>query len=777
LSKSKKSSVSLPVEDAAVNIQNQSIDKSGETAISGATNESTRSDVQEIVELWKQFNIEEKRVQLDKNCVEMREMKNLSIAGRKRLNDITKAFRGSTNAVSITDLLKAYQEEIDQLSRRSKYSETAFINLFKSFHDLPDPVPVIESLIDNVLNGSANSLEIDRLKNELRQYDEEFQQLKNQDITIRRLEDQLADLRENQSAKVSEEVASRVGDIEQRCNLRVVSAEAQCREERRLADRRVLAAQEALQRALDSADRAQSQLFESNSRAEERSSALMAENSLLAEGIHRLQVRVTELQQQLSQLTHSPSADDSDPSSDPSSSAPGQQTSKSQTLTLQLVVGELREELQRQSDSSRNELLARQRAEAALREASQQLSRERDAATQLRQELASRPSKEEFLDFKRQLRVLHRIAFNVQDDQMDEAQQAFGDSDDDEEAEEDKAKRRANEDSTPRVTKSAMRAKYNLEVLLVTRLKSLETELAGARRDLNEAREQEAAAKDSARALKKSLESSTSLIARLEADLEASGLSASNRGGSGASQRRSREPRNSSNTNGSEDGGSSMELAELLGVDTRPSSVNVNISITNPNPNERGGTHANANSQQMVLILQSQRDRYKERLTVAESTVLKLQQVVDASAAMKASLESDNLALYSKIRFLQSYQGSSSKGYRSGKSSSSQEEGRSSEEWQEDGGEVEKKYHSLYEQRMNPFAEFSEHEKRRKLTELSVADRIILNTTMAVVSHQAGRSLLLVYFGAMHLLVFVTLYYSVHRVHYGCDPNLDHLLK
>ena len=80
----------------------------------------------------------------------------------------------------------------------------------------------------------------------------------------------------------------RVGDIEQRCSQRIVLAEAQCREERRLADRRVQAAQEAMQRAVDSADRAQTQLFEAMSNAEQRNSALMAENTLLAEGLHRL---------------------------------------------------------------------------------------------------------------------------------------------------------------------------------------------------------------------------------------------------------------------------------------------------------------------------------------------------------------------------------------------------------------------------------------------------------------------------------------------------------
>lgn len=66
-----------------------------------------------------------------------------------------------------------------------------------------DPVPIMESLMSSVLGGSANSLEIERLKSELKQYDDEFQHLKNQDVTIRRLEDQLSDLRDNQNVKVN----------------------------------------------------------------------------------------------------------------------------------------------------------------------------------------------------------------------------------------------------------------------------------------------------------------------------------------------------------------------------------------------------------------------------------------------------------------------------------------------------------------------------------------------------------------------------------------------
>mmetsp|Transcript_16375 Transcript_16375/g.27684 ORF Transcript_16375/g.27684 Transcript_16375/m.27684 type:complete len:178 (-) Transcript_16375:159-692(-) len=89
--------------------------------------------------------------------------------------------------------------------------------------------------------------------------------------------------------------------------------------------------------------------------------------------------------------------------------------------------------------------------------------------------------------------------------------------------------------------------------------------------------------------------------------------------------------------------------------------------------------------------------------------------------------------------------------------------------------DVENRYHALYEERMNPFDQFSQREKQRKLQELTVADRIVLNTAMALVSNQTGRNFLLMYLGLMHLLMFFIIYYTAHNVHSGCDPSLDHM--
>lgn len=96
----------------------------------------------------------------------------------------------------------------------------------------------------------------------------------------------------------------------------------------------------------------------------------------------------------------------------------------------------------------------------------------------------------------------------------------------------------------------------------------------------------------------------------------------------------------------------SMELAELLGVaEPVPSSHSTgHLGVSNKEPNSATG---GASSNQMVNILQTQRDRYKDKLTQSEANLLKLQQKVDAAEAGRAQLETDNLSLYSKIRFLQ----------------------------------------------------------------------------------------------------------------------------
>jgi homeobox protein cut-like len=61
---------------------------------------------------------------------------------------------------SIKVLLKAYQGEIDSLTRRSKMSETSFLNVYKLLADAPDPYPLLDAAVDQTVKvAEARMLE------------------------------------------------------------------------------------------------------------------------------------------------------------------------------------------------------------------------------------------------------------------------------------------------------------------------------------------------------------------------------------------------------------------------------------------------------------------------------------------------------------------------------------------------------------------------------------------------------------------------------------------
>lgn len=375
------------------------------------------SDAAPFVEFWKEFDLDNRRPALDKTCVELRELKTGSINGRKKLNEITKLFRSKQpdeQLTMMTELLKAYQEEIDQLSKRSKASESAFNALYKDIYDAPDPLCAIEGLINMVTSSSSHQFEVERLRSELAQYEEEFQQLKNQDITIRRLEDQLLEYKEKIEDKVVEEVAQRSAEINELAESRI----AEVRDLQRASEKRLAAALEAMKQAQQSAERAQNQLYEVSAQAEDRLCALSSENAILAEGSERAQSRIAELEGEIEALRNaSLHSSGRGGSGFGHGSSAGSSLEAEEAQTLQLVIADLRNEVRRKEDVARAD---KHRLESAAREATQALSREREAASKLRQELAERPSKDDIKAVRRQLKMLQRVAFNAEDDDDEE---------------------------------------------------------------------------------------------------------------------------------------------------------------------------------------------------------------------------------------------------------------------------------------------------------------------------------------------------------------------
>lgn len=43
-------------------------------------------------------------------------------------------------------LLKGFQEEVDNLTKRAKFAENAFLNIYQKIYEAPDPYPALASI-------------------------------------------------------------------------------------------------------------------------------------------------------------------------------------------------------------------------------------------------------------------------------------------------------------------------------------------------------------------------------------------------------------------------------------------------------------------------------------------------------------------------------------------------------------------------------------------------------------------------------------------------------
>jgi homeobox protein cut-like len=380
-----------------------------------------------ILDYWKEFNLKDKKEQLDNTCIEIKELKSFSINGRKKLNDATKDFRNKpkeNQLIDLTNLLKAYQDEIDQLSRRSKFCESAFLSLYKSIYEAPDPVPVIESYIQSMSSSSIYQLEIEKLKNELNQYEQEFQLLKNQDITIRKLEDQINDYKSKIDFLVQEEVNQRILEIDEQTKTKI----SYILDVQKAAEKRLAVAVSSMKQAQLSAEKAQNQLYEVSSQSENRLSALLMENNLLAEGSQRLTSRIIELENEVNHLkntnnninnniNNNNNNNDTNTTTSIISTGTAEVSSHDDSQTLKLVINELRSEIRKKEDFIYSE---KTRYDHMYQEISQLLAKEKDQLLKTRQELLERPLKDDYISIKRQLKLLQKITFHTSDDDDDE---------------------------------------------------------------------------------------------------------------------------------------------------------------------------------------------------------------------------------------------------------------------------------------------------------------------------------------------------------------------
>ena len=168
-----------------------------------------------------------------------------------------------------------------------------------------------------------------------------------------------------------------------------------------------------------------------------------------------------------------------------------------------------------------------------------------------------------------------------------------------------------------------------------------------------------------------------------------------------------------------------------------------------------GGDDGAGGAGGMLSIVQAQRDRFMARINDLEREKSVLTRQVGQSRQTGQQLQRDNLKLYEKIRYLQSYGGGAGGGAGRGGGGAS---GHGGWTWGRCGGssDMQVRYRSLYEQQTVPFTQFSRWRSAAEDAELSVAEKITLNTTRMFLSSKFARNF--VFFFIACPLVFVLVF-------------------
>lgn len=520
--------------------------------------------------------------------------------------------------------------------------------------------------------------------------------MKNQDITIRKLETKIAELEEGAKESLSKELEKAQAELAETEGRRAADA----LEREAVMERRVETLELQLKAERAGREATQTHLLEADEGAGEREAAWEAQRRILVDDAERLRESLHETSRDRDELRLRVAALEGDEKLAPPSSGGvavaevmlERKAYEAEVSELSHTVNALREELRVKDDASKEECRALQlsidrseRDNAALK----------SKMTALESELASAPSKKYVERMKRELRILKRLEYNAEEVERD-PEMTGGDEDE-----------------------------QDFETVLVAKLKRVEAELVRERNHKVELLQECDGIKIQFAELETAKKTADEVIVSLERDLErALHVSPQISSKQELSHRKDR----------SSDQPNQPALHELL----EPTSTSSPTKSHNP-PSTHSATEKANDDHSVATIVMAQRDRLRARCDALEaerdSFKLELQAQVQASESLKV----DNTKLYEKVRYLQTYQ--TRKG---------------SQDRDLDLEALEQRY----EASVDPFRQFSRAERQRKMQEMSPMERIVFIVAKTVLGTKEMRTGLFFYVCTLHLLVFFTLYHG-----------------
>lgn len=639
------------------------------------------SSFQSMRNFWKEFSLPDLQKSLDTTAAELADRQDESDTSRKKLVELSRDFKKNTpedTRKKMAPLLKSFQAEIDALSKRSKASETAFLSIYKKLVDVPDPLPILEQAViqqQKVSKLQDYEIENKQLRETLEEYNSEFAEVKNQEVTINRLKEKLREYEDKMEERVQARAKEKEKDMQKMFSDKERTLqETQVSVAKKLGEAEHKAA--TLQAALDST---QSELFDVKAKFDEVAAARSSEIEILEADVERANQRALSAERQVESLREELIAaqnalQNSGNEQRPNMSETIDAISRS-SLEHELAAKE-RQISQLVSDVQQSQVIQNRLKESTANEIARledQLASKTKALQQLEEKLDEQGNYEEI---KRELNILKSIEFSTSEESRDAEKM----------------------DSTPK----------SLEMLLLDKNKRLQSEntslkvenvdLTGRYSELH------VQYNEAVNTVKEQKE----LITQLETDLlSVNALPSAFRG------------------QGEGEAGPPTET-ELV-------SNAVQQAVA-----PAGVTSENVATESLLPIVASQRERFKVRNMELEAQLRHNQQQISVLQNEVDTLRSDNVKLYEKIKFLQSYPTKSSGGR--------EEEATVS------------RYSSQYEQRLDPFSAFNQREKQQRYLGLSPHEKVTLNLGRFIMSNKFARTFVFFYTLLVHLMIFLVLY-------------------
>ncbi|TMX01666.1 hypothetical protein EJD97_023992 [Solanum chilense] len=373
-----------------------------------ANSTSSSTPLAAVASFWKDFDLEKERITLDEQGLRIAENQENSQKNRRKLAESTRDFKKASSEDKLSlfnSLLKGYQEEVDNLTKRAKYGENAFLNIYQKLYEAPDPYPVIASIAEKDSKLSELESENRKMKVELEEFRMEATHLKNQQATIRRLEERCRQLEQQMEEKVKEivEIKQRSLAEENQKALEVL------KEREQLLQDQLRQAQESVSTMQKLHELAQSQLFEVRAQSEEERAAKQSEFNLLMDEVERAQGRLLSLEREKGLLRSQLQTANEDNDHKNSDNLDADSALENSLYAKEKIISELNVELHKLENTLSNE---REEHINEIKKLNSLLNEKEVALEELKKELQTRPTTKLIDDLRKKVKILQAVGYN-----------------------------------------------------------------------------------------------------------------------------------------------------------------------------------------------------------------------------------------------------------------------------------------------------------------------------------------------------------------------------